>query len=94
MGQRQEEVGQDPDRRQEREGRRDGRPETWAPFKQANGIYKKFHRDQPGGRTFDGVGFVFTAADPFAGIDLDGCPDPGTDELAPLAAAVVAAANT
>jgi primase-polymerase (primpol)-like protein len=31
---------------------------------------------------FDGVGFVFSSADPFVGIDLDDCRDPETGEIA------------
>jgi len=38
---------------------------------------------------FDGVGFVFTADDPFVGVDLDGCRDAETGELAPWAKAIV-----
>ncbi|MEK6271616.1 MAG: hypothetical protein AABM42_03090 [Actinomycetota bacterium] len=40
----------------------------------------------------DGVGFVFTENDPFAGIDLDHCFEDG--ELHPDAAAIVAALNS
>jgi putative DNA primase/helicase len=31
---------------------------------------------------YDGVGFVFSSGDPYAGIDLDGCRDPETGEIA------------
>lgn len=37
-----------------------------------------------------GVGFVFTSADPYAGIDLDGCIDAETGTLAAWAQAIVA----
>jgi putative DNA primase/helicase len=37
-----------------------------------------------------GIGFVFTAADPFFGVDLDGCRDRATGALAPWAAEWIA----
>lgn len=36
-----------------------------------------------------GLGFVFTNRDPYAGIDLDNCRDPQTEEIAPWAKAIV-----
>jgi putative DNA primase/helicase len=33
----------------------------------------------------DGVGFVFSSADPFTGIDLDNCRDPKSGNIAPWA---------
>ncbi|MBA2704786.1 MAG: hypothetical protein H0U60_13155, partial [Blastocatellia bacterium] len=40
-------------------------PETWCAFETA------IQRSE----SWDGIGFVFTEADPFVGIDLDGCRD-------------------
>jgi hypothetical protein len=45
-------------------------PSTWTTFEQAVGAFG--HSDY-----YDGVGFVFTADDPFCGIDLDDCLDAG-----------------
>ncbi len=56
-------------------------PATWSSFEEVREAY------EAGG--FDGVGFVFTSDDPFVGIDLDGCRDPATGELAADARAVV-----
>lgn len=39
---------------------------TWASFEQALGAFA-------GSRDLAGIGFVFSASDPFVGIDLDGC---------------------
>ncbi len=39
---------------------------------------------------YDGVGFVFSSGDPFAGVDLDKCRDPETGELEDWAAEIVA----
>lgn len=39
---------------------------------------------------FHGIDFVFSATDPFAGIDLDGCRNPDTGELAEWAQAIIA----
>ena len=41
------------------------KPETWASFKHACFALKR-HKAE-------GIGFVFTEADPFCGIDLDNC---------------------
>lgn len=43
-------------------------PATWATFKQAVEAAAR--------RGFAGIGFVFTASDPYVGIDLDKCTDP------------------
>ena len=45
-------------------------PTTWAPLEQVRAAYAA------GG--FDGLGFVFTADDPFVGVDLDRALDPDT----------------
>jgi len=53
-------------------------PATWGTFQQAIAACQ---------RCIDlaGIGFVFTADDPFAGIDLDNCLDAATRELKPWA---------
>jgi primase-polymerase (primpol)-like protein len=54
---------------------------TWSTFEEALGAYE--------GGKYDGVGFVFSSADPFTGIDLDRCVDPRTGEVAGWAMEVV-----
>ena len=48
--------------------------DTWTDFETAYQSY----RDTT---DFDGIGFVFTAADNYVGVDLDGCRDPETGKL-------------
>lgn len=55
--------------------------QTWASFAEAAAAF------QHGG--FDGVGFVFSAADPYSGVDLDSCRDPETGRLEPWAGEIV-----
>jgi hypothetical protein len=50
---------------------------TWDTFAEAREAAEK-----PG---YDGIGFVFTAGDPFCGVDLDECVDPETGEVEPWA---------
>jgi primase-polymerase (primpol)-like protein len=38
---------------------------------------------------YDGIGFVFSSADPFVGIDLDDCRNPQTGEIAPWAQKII-----
>lgn len=49
-------------------------PETWSDFATARGYYRATDG-------VEGVGFVFTAEDPYAGVDLDACRDPETGEV-------------
>lgn len=57
-------------------------PGTWTSFDAAVRCY----RERDG---VDGVGFVFHAEGPYAGVDLDGCVDPETGEVAAWAREVV-----
>jgi putative DNA primase/helicase len=50
---------------------------TWKTFDEALAACEDGH--------YDGVGFVFSSADPFCGIDLDDCRNPQTGEIAPWA---------
>ncbi len=58
-------------------------PRTWGSCQQA--------LDYAAAHDLAGVGYVFSADDPLAGIDLDGVLDPETGEIAPEAAAIVRA---
>ena len=52
--------------------------------------------EQQSGRDFrgGGVGYVFAHEDPFSGIDLDGCRQPGTSALAPWARDILTTMDT
>jgi putative DNA primase/helicase len=56
---------------------------TWATFEEALAAY------EAGESPYDGIGFVFCNADPFAGIDLDDCRDAQSGEIAPWAQKIV-----
>jgi len=56
-------------------------PVTWSPFGTALAAYAR--------SGYDGIGYVFSAGDPYAGVDLDGCRHPETGELAPWAEEIV-----
>ncbi len=78
---------------------RDGKP-TKIPYI-AGGVGKASSTDSETWRTFDeavqalrtgrydGIGFVFSSGDPFAGVDLDNCRNPETGELEDWAAEIV-----
>jgi putative DNA primase/helicase len=51
---------------------------TWASFEEALAAYDGGTPAPP----YDGIGFVFSSADPYVGIDLDDCRDPESGELA------------
>jgi putative DNA primase/helicase len=55
--------------------------ETWRPFEEAVQALRT-------GR-YNGIGFVFSSGDPYAGIDIDDCRYPETGELEEWAAEVV-----
>ncbi len=61
------------------------KPETWASFRHVCYALRK-HKAE-------GIGFVFTADDPFCGIDLDHCRD-HTDILTPQAAEIVSSLSS
>jgi hypothetical protein len=61
-------------------------PATWATFAQATEYAYRHH--------LDGVGFEFSADDPFAGIDLDDCRDPDTGAIDSWAQEIINEFNT
>ena len=61
-------------------------PATWGTYPQALARFRQ------GG--WHGLGFVFTAGDPYCGIDLDDCRNPKTQEIAPWARQIVEQINS
>jgi len=51
-------------------------PATWSDFESARAAYLAWHD-----HGIDGIGFVFSDADPFVGIDVDHVRDPATGEI-------------
>jgi hypothetical protein len=51
-------------------------PETWGTYDEAVTLYNS-HKENG----IAGIGFVFTKADPFCGVDLDDCYDPETGRM-------------
>ncbi|QJX01249.1 DnaB-like helicase C-terminal domain-containing protein [Frigoriglobus tundricola] len=56
-------------------------PSTWSSFEQARAAFDPARHA--------GLGFVFSEADPFVGIDLDGCRDPETGRVAEWAREII-----
>jgi putative DNA primase/helicase len=56
---------------------------TWGSFKDTLAAYRASEG------LYSGVGFMFSSADPFVGIDLDDCRDPETGDLAPWAQKII-----
>jgi len=54
---------------------------TWTTFEKALTAYEA--------GDYDGIGFVFSSADPFCGIDLDDCRGPKSGKIAPWAQEIV-----
>ena len=54
---------------------------TWRPFEEAVQALES--------GWYDGLGFVFSSGDPYAGVDLDDCRDPETGELEEWAKEIV-----
>ena len=64
-------------------------PATWASFGEA---WDYFEANRDNG--IEGIGFVFSQADPFVGVDLDDCLDPETGEMAESATGVIRELNS
>jgi primase-polymerase (primpol)-like protein len=56
---------------------------TWRSFSEALSAYES------GEPPYAGLGFVFSSADPFVGLDLDDCRDPEIGEVAPWAMMII-----
>lgn len=56
---------------------------TWTPFSVALAAYEA--QEPP----YDGIGFSFSSADPFVGIDLDKCRDPEDGEITTWAQQII-----
>ncbi len=56
-------------------------PGTWGTFVEALECCQRWG--------LDGIGFVFTSDDPYCGVDLDKCRDPGTGQIEPWADTII-----
>ncbi len=65
--------------------------ETWSTFDEAVRAFEGQGQGSHSQGSYDGVGFVFSSEDPYAGVDLDKCRDPETGEIDDWAAEIVAA---
>lgn len=63
-------------------------PTTWATYAETAAAANEAYKRDP--QSVDGLGFVFKADGGLFGLDIDGCRDPQTGELTPLAAQTVA----
>lgn len=61
-------------------------PATWGSYEEAVAACDMFG--------YPGIGLVFTALDPYCGIDLDGCRDPETGEIEEWAKKIVTALDS
>jgi len=64
-------------------------PSTWTTFEIATQAYEFGYDDlsdvDHGEPSYDGVGYVISDADPYAGIDFDKCRNPESGDIAPWA---------
>lgn len=63
---------------------------TWGTYEQAIEALINGH----GNKHYAGIGFVFTAEDPYVGIDLDKCRDPKTGVIEPWATGLIRFMNS
>jgi|SRR5215207_7148821 putative DNA primase/helicase len=56
---------------------------SWSTFDKAQDAYER--SESP----YDGIGFVFSSADPYVGIDLDKCRNPKTGEISAWATKIL-----
>ncbi len=56
---------------------------TWRTFSEALAAF------EAGEPPYDGLGFCFSSADPFVGIDIDDCRNPETSEISPWAQKII-----
>lgn len=61
-------------------------PETWTTLEHALDTFD--------GGGYSGIGYVFSADDPFVGVDLDGCRNPETGEIAEWAKEIIRKLDT
>lgn len=59
---------------------------TWSSFEDVLAAYETGE--------YDGVGFVFCSADPYVGVDLDGCVDSETGKVGPWAVQIIEGLNS